>query len=111
MLLPPCKEKRCDEQVFDPDKLLFSTGVHMPLLIFMGDKSRRTDEALVNREAKAKQRKGKGISKGEGKGKPPGKAVPPAAVAATGVATGEAPPPAMVMAIGTSSSSSNDRQQ
>ena len=64
-LLPICKEKRCDVNIFDPDQLLFRTGAHMPLLLFMGDRSRRSPEALMKREQKQNAKK-KGLGKGKG---------------------------------------------
>ena len=75
-LFPPCKEKRANTVVFDPKGNLFTMGVHMPLLVFMGDKSRRSPEALQRRELKAREKgvhfgtgKGKGKSKDKDKGK------------------------------------------
>jgi hypothetical protein len=47
--LPPCKQKRCDVELFDPDKLLFKSGVHMPLMVMLGKNSRRTEEAVNRR--------------------------------------------------------------
>ena len=47
--LPPCKQKRCDVELFDPDKLLFKSGVHMPLMVTLGKNSRRTEEAVNRR--------------------------------------------------------------
>lgn len=71
MQMPSCKEKRCDDGVFDPAGLLFPTGVHMPLLVFLGDRSRRSEGALVRREEKAAARK-----KGSGKDRAPDSAQP-----------------------------------
>ena len=47
--LPPSKQKRCDVNIFDPDSLLFRTGVHMPLMIALGKNSRRSEEAVARR--------------------------------------------------------------
>ena len=69
-LLPPCREKRVKTGVFDPNGNLFTMGVHMPLLVFMGDKPRRTAQALERRENKARDR---GVHFGKGKGKGKGK--------------------------------------
>ena len=69
-LLPPCREKRVKTGVFDPNGNLFTMGVHMPLLVFMGDKPRRSAQALERREEK---RRGKGVHFGKGKGKGKGK--------------------------------------
>ena len=76
--LPPCKQKRIVREMFDPDGLLFRSGAHMPLIIFLGAKARRSPEALVKREEAAISRgwgppskgsKGKGKEETKGKGK------------------------------------------
>ena len=41
---------------FDPEGLLFTTGVHCPQLVFVGDKTRRTPEAIERRNEKRKGR-------------------------------------------------------
>ena len=58
-LLPHCKEKRCDAKMFDPNQMLFRAGAHMPLIVFVGEKSRRTDEALEIPGKTERQRKRK----------------------------------------------------
>ena len=54
--LPPAKQKACDSKIFDPDQLLFRTGVHMPLALFLGKYSRRTETAIERRCALRKDR-------------------------------------------------------
>ena len=67
-------------------KVLFASGAHMPLVFFVGDRARRTANALEQRELKA-ERRGWGPSsanrsksleaqaaKGKGKGGKQGKA-------------------------------------
>ena len=71
-------------KLFDPEGKLFTTGVHCPQIVFVGDKSRRTVAAI---ERRAEKRKGKGKAgdggedgkgnigeKGKSKGKEKGKA-------------------------------------
>ncbi|MCP4242082.1 MAG: hypothetical protein GY772_16115 [bacterium] len=48
--LPLCKEKRLDVTKWDPDQCLFRGGSHFPLLVFFGQRSRRSEESLVRRE-------------------------------------------------------------
>jgi hypothetical protein len=54
--LPPSKQKACDSKIFDPDQLLFRTGVHMPLALFLGKYSRRTEKAIERRYTLRKDR-------------------------------------------------------
>ena len=59
--LPTCKQKKVDASKFDPDGILFRSGAHMPLLAFVGDKPRRSVEAIERREQKRERSKwGKG---------------------------------------------------
>ena len=57
--LPPCKQKRCDVKLFDPDKLLFKSGVHMPIMVMLGKNSRRSEEAVSRRWRKYCQKSNK----------------------------------------------------
>ena len=54
--LPPAKQKSCDSKIFDPNQLLFRTGVHMPLAVFLGKYSRRTKGAIERRSTLRKDR-------------------------------------------------------
>jgi hypothetical protein len=65
--LPPAVQTRVHVERFDPDKLLFRGGAHMPLLIFMGEKNkgRRAVEALQRREVRARERRGWAAHRGE----------------------------------------------
>ncbi len=49
-MLPLCKEKRLDVTMWDPDQRLFRGGSHYPLLVFIGERSRRSEDALQRRE-------------------------------------------------------------
>ena len=68
--LPRCRQKNMSERVVGQD--LFEKGAHVPLLMFIGKYSNRSEGALFRREAERKQRKGKGQPKGEGQ-QPKGK--------------------------------------
>ncbi len=59
-VLPPAVQKRLHVEKFDPNRLLFRGGAHMPLLVFLGDKGRRAPEAIQRRELKARERRGRG---------------------------------------------------
>ena len=50
--LPTTKEKRCDASIFDRSNTLLHAGAHMPLMVFLGQRSRRLPEALLKREEK-----------------------------------------------------------
>eukprot|EP00974_Lingulodinium_polyedra_P105723 10234603-Lingulodinium_polyedra.AAC.1 len=67
---PPWVEKRADMNMFDPEGVLFRGGAHMPLFGFLGSHPRRSDVAILRREQRFCQRKGKTSLKGKGKGKP-----------------------------------------
>ena len=56
--LPACAQKHIQSDVFDPEGIFFRTGAHMPLLVFFGQNSRRSPEALVRREEVYNRRKG-----------------------------------------------------
>ncbi len=60
----PWKQKPAKTSMWDPDGNLFRTGAHMPLLGFLGKAGRRSEGALLNREIKSRERKGKGKRKG-----------------------------------------------
>ena len=59
--LPPSKQKRCDVRLFDPDSLLFRSGVHMPLMVMLGKNSRRSEEAVTRRWQNFTRRQNKQI--------------------------------------------------
>jgi hypothetical protein len=50
------KEKKTQRVKFDPDGLLFRSGAHKPLLVFVGSLSRRSSQALRRREEKMRLR-------------------------------------------------------
>ena len=54
---PATVQKACAN--FDPKDLLFRGGAHMPLLLFVGNKPRRSPEGVQNRECKARVRRKK----------------------------------------------------
>ena len=69
-----------DEDLFDPQRRLFSGGAHMPLFIFLQSrhpKPRRSTRALRRREERHLERmaprKGKGPGKGNGSDQGKGK--------------------------------------
>ena len=45
-----CKQKAAVFTKFDPNGQLFRAGAHAPLMVWLGGKSRRLDEALWKRE-------------------------------------------------------------
>ncbi|MCP4240752.1 MAG: hypothetical protein GY772_09345, partial [bacterium] len=49
-VLPACKEKRIDVHKWDQDQCLFRAGGHFPLLVFFGERARRTEGAMIRRE-------------------------------------------------------------
>ena len=55
-VLPPAVQKEVGVEKFDPNQLLFRAGAHMPLLVFLGGKGRRTPESIQRRETKARAR-------------------------------------------------------
>ena len=52
-VFPICKQKLVEVNLFDPQAELFGHGAHMPLMVFVGDKSRRTPQAWRRRERNA----------------------------------------------------------
>ena len=48
--LPAWTEKRSTIEVFDPKDAMFRGGAHMPLFGFLGNRPRRSDDAIVRRE-------------------------------------------------------------
>ena len=54
--MPIATQKHINVQYFDPAQKLFKMGVHMPLLVFLGDKARRNPEAIQRREERARGR-------------------------------------------------------
>ena len=78
--MPGCIQKLVQENKFDPDQELFGHGAHMPLMIFLRGKSRRTETSIARRAQNADARgwpasrrhpdwgKGKG-DKGKARGK------------------------------------------
>ena len=55
-VFPICKQKLVEVNLFDPQAELFGHGAHMPLMVFVGDKSRRTPQAWRRRERNADYR-------------------------------------------------------
>ena len=53
--------------MFDPEGVLFRGGAHMPLFGFLGNRPRRSDAAIVRREQRFCERKGKNSLKGKGR--------------------------------------------
>ena len=53
---PTVKERPIAFGRFDPDSLLFRSGAHAPLMVWMGYRGRRTEEKLQDREEKARAR-------------------------------------------------------
>jgi hypothetical protein len=56
LLFPPCNEKWVDSCIFDPTQTIYSMGVHMPLLVFIGNRPRRSATRLEAREQRARDR-------------------------------------------------------
>ena len=52
-LWPLVKERRVDFGKFDPDNLLFRSGAHAPLMVWIGHQGRRSQERLQAREERA----------------------------------------------------------
>ena len=50
---PPVKERPIAFGKFDPDSLLFRSGAHAPLMVWMGFQGRRAPDRLQDREQKA----------------------------------------------------------
>ena len=65
--LPAWTEKRAHIDMFDPEGVLFRGGAHMPLFGFLGNRPRRSDAAIVRREQRFCERKGKTSLKGKGR--------------------------------------------
>ena len=65
--LPPWTEKRANFDMSDPNGVLFRGGAHMPLFGFLGNRPRRSDAAIVRREQRFCERKGKTSLKGKGR--------------------------------------------
>ena len=65
--LPAWTEKRMNLNMCDPQGVLFRGGAHMPLFGFLGNRPRRSDAAIVRREQRFCERKGKTSLKGKGR--------------------------------------------
>ena len=50
--LPTTREKMCGASIFDRSDTLLRAGAHMPLMVFLWQRSRRSPEALLKREEK-----------------------------------------------------------
>ena len=50
---PTVKERPVAFGKFDPDSLLFRSGAHAPLMAWIGDRGRRAEDKLQDREQKA----------------------------------------------------------
>ena len=57
-LWPPVKERPVSFGKFDPNNLLFRSGAHAPLMIWIGKMGRRSADRLRVREQRAKDRGG-----------------------------------------------------
>ena len=86
---PKSNQKKIDPGQWDPQDL-FSRGAHMPLIIWVGDKPRRTEKALVKREWDMEARNWGPWSENrsklmqqQGRGPPPGRRETAPAVAET----------------------------
>ena len=55
-LLPKWKQKLVNRNLFDPHDRLFRGGAHMPLLGFLGNFSTRSDERLLARETRNREK-------------------------------------------------------
>ena len=57
-MLPPCQQKCCEMEKFDPDEELWDAGAHFPTMIFVGyrSQSRRSSSAVKRRQEKADKR-------------------------------------------------------
>ena len=55
-LWPPACQQRVDFRKFDPESLLFRSGAHAPLLVWIGFQGRRSEERMTRREQRANQR-------------------------------------------------------
>ena len=57
-MLPPCQQKCCEMEKFDPDEELWDAGAHFPTMIFVGyrNQSRRSSSAVKRRQEKADKR-------------------------------------------------------
>ena len=53
---PPVKERSVDFEKFDPDNMLFTSGAHAPLMVWIGSQGRRSQESLAIREENAIRR-------------------------------------------------------
>ena len=50
------KERSVNFEKFDPDKMLFTSGAHAPLMVWIGSQGRRSQESLEKREENAIRR-------------------------------------------------------
>jgi len=64
-----CGQKLVDYHRFDPQAAFFKSGVHMPLLVFLGRHSNRSAEKATSRNKAAHRRRAKAKAKAKGKGK------------------------------------------
>ena len=55
-VLPAAAQKHVKKDLWDPNAMLVRAGAHRPLLVSLGNKSRRSFEAIQRREQRAKQR-------------------------------------------------------
>ena len=64
--LPPVKQKAVTFLIFDGEDRLLTKEAHMPLLFFVGERGKRSEDAAARRNAERRQGK---QGKGKGKGK------------------------------------------
>ena len=68
-VMPRCREKHADPSIFDSVDKLFRGGAHVPLMVFVGQRSRRSTEALRRRSQSRERPSGHAFHHGEGGGK------------------------------------------
>ena len=55
-LWPPVCQRRVDFRKFDSASLLFRSGAHAPLLVWIGFQGRRSEDRIIRREQRASER-------------------------------------------------------
>ena len=68
-----CGQKLVEYHRFDPEAAFFKSGVHMPLLVFLGRHSNRSREKATLRNKAAHLRRAKAQAKAKAKAKGKGK--------------------------------------
>jgi len=65
---PRATSKPAHSLKWDPNNELFRMGGHAPILLFIGDKPKRSEKSIERRGEKYNDRMGKGTDKGKGRG-------------------------------------------